>query len=157
MLIRTLTPAHIPYVERMTLFAGFPPNRELPRDAAPMPHIRRLLDGWGRPGDVGVLAGDENGRKLGAAWARVLDQLLLHDDLGEPVAELAMAVEAAARASGVGAVLLDALAHEAAAAGHRELSLTVSPRNRAAELYLRAGFEIAGEGARGLIMRRRLG
>ena len=138
------------------LLAGFPPDRQIPAEAAQMPHVRRFLDSWGRAGDVGVVAVDEQRRRLGAAWARVLDEPLLRDDQGAPVAELSIAVEEDARGVGVGGALLDALAEAASAAGHRELSLNVSPRNPANRLYLRCGFELVREGAHGLVMRRRL-
>jgi GNAT superfamily N-acetyltransferase len=155
---RLLTSADAALMERMMLFAGFPPDGDLPAEAPQMPHVRRFLDGWGRTGDVGVVAIDEAERPLGAAWARVLvDEPLLHDDTGAPVAELAIAVEAHARGRGVGRALLDALAEAARDAGHHELSLNVSSRNAAHRLYLRCGFEVVGEGAQGLVMRRRLG
>ena len=95
-------------------------------------------------------------RKLGAAWARVLDEPLLFDDAGAAVPELAIAVEPEARGSGVGGALLDALAAAARDAGHRELSLRVSPRNPAERLYRQLGFEPAREAAGELVMRRRL-
>jgi GNAT superfamily N-acetyltransferase len=156
MVLRLLTSADVAFLERMMLFAGFPPDRELPADAREMPHVRRFLDGWGRAGDVGVVALDEQQGPLGAAWARVLDEPLLRDDGGAPVAELAIAVERHARGRGVGRALLDALADAAKGAGHRELTLSVSPRNPAQRLYLRCGFELVGQGAHGLVLRRRL-
>jgi GNAT superfamily N-acetyltransferase len=143
-------------MERMMFLAGFPPDRELPADAREMPHIRRFLDGWGRPGDVGVVALDDTEHPLGAAWARILHEPLLRDDRGAPVAELAVAVEERARGRGVASALLDALAEAAGAAGHRELSLNVAPRNPAHQLYLRCGFELVRESTYGIVMRRRL-
>ena len=56
--------------------------------------MRRFLEGWGRGGDVGVLATDDSGKVLGAAWARLLEEPLLCDDLGDPLPEVAIAVEA---------------------------------------------------------------
>jgi GNAT superfamily N-acetyltransferase len=156
MVLRLLTSSDVVFLERMMLFAAFPPDRELPADARKMPHVRRFLDGWGRAGDVGVVALDDPQDPLGAAWARVLDEPLLRDDDGAPVAELAIAVEQHTRGRGVGGALLDALAEAARGAGHRELSLNVSPRNPAHRWYLRFGFEPVGEGAHGLVMRRRL-
>jgi GNAT superfamily N-acetyltransferase len=73
-----------------------------------------------------------------------------------PVAEVAIAVEDDARGTGTGSALLRALDDEAATAGHRALSLTVSPRNPAARLYERAGYEVVGNDERGRVMRRRL-
>jgi GNAT superfamily N-acetyltransferase len=155
-MVRALTSADAPFLERMMLVAGFPPDQGLPSDARDLPHVRRFVEDWGRPGDVGVVALDEQHQPIGAAWARVLDQPLIRDEQGAPVAELAIAVEEQARGVGVGHALLDALAEAAAAAGHRELSLNVSPRNPAHRLYARCGFELVGEGPTGLVMRRRL-
>jgi ribosomal protein S18 acetylase RimI-like enzyme len=164
MRIRKVTAADVPFLERMMLLAGFPPDGPLPSDARSMPHVRRFVEAWGRGGDVGVVALDGTGRRLGAAWARLLEDPLLVDRVGVPVAEVAIAVESRARGRGAGTSLLRALEHAAAAAGHRELSLTVSSRNPAVRLYERAGYErvrdveLVGEGERegGVVMRRRL-
>jgi GNAT superfamily N-acetyltransferase len=157
MRIRRLTRADAPFMERMTLFAGFPPDRPVPADAHSMPHVRRFVDRWGRAGDIGVVALSETGRPLGAAWARRLDEPLLRDEGGAPVAEVAIAVEDDARNAGTGISLLRALDEEAAAVGHRALSLRVSPRNPAVRLYQRVGYVVVEDGERGLVMRRRLG
>jgi GNAT superfamily N-acetyltransferase len=154
MRIRLVTCDDTAFLERMMLLAGFPPDRDLPADARAAPHIRRFLDDWGRDGDVGVIALDESGCPVGAAWARRLDEPLLTDDAGAAVAEVAIAVEAHARGAGTGDALLDALAKAAAAAGHRELSLRVSARNPAARLYERAGYERVRTDEHGLVMRR---
>jgi GNAT superfamily N-acetyltransferase len=157
MRIRRLTEADAPFLERMMLVAGFPPDRPLPSDARSMPHVRRFVEGWGRAGDVGVIALSETGRPLGAAWARQLDEPLLRDEAGASVAEVAIGVEDDARRAGTGSALLRALAREAATVGHRGLSLRVSPRNPAVRLYERAGYELVGHGEHGLVMRRQLG
>jgi GNAT superfamily N-acetyltransferase len=156
MVLRLLASSDAALMERMMLLAGFPPERELPADALEMPHIRRFLEGWGRPGDVGVVALDDAHRPLGAAWARILDEPLLRDDRGAPVAEVAVAVDERARGRGIGTALMGALAEAAGAVGHRELSLTVSARNPAHRLYLRCGFQLVSEGVHGLVMRRPL-
>ena len=45
--------------------------RALGREAAfAIPHVRRYLDGWGRPGDAAVVAVTADGQRLGAAWYR---------------------------------------------------------------------------------------
>jgi GNAT superfamily N-acetyltransferase len=157
MRIRRLTEADAPFLERMMLLAGFPPDRPLPPDPLSLPHARRFLEGWGRAGDVGVMALSDTGRPVGAAWARWLDEPLLRDESGAPVAEVAIAVEEGARGGGTGAALLRALEDEAVGDGHRALALGVSARNPAVRLYRRAGYELVGEGERGLVMLRRLG
>ncbi len=57
--VRLLGSADGAFLERMMLVAGFRPDHELPADAAQQPHVRRFLDGWGRRGDVGVIAIDQ--------------------------------------------------------------------------------------------------
>jgi len=154
--IRSVTAADAPFLERMMLFAGFPPDRPLPPDARSKPHVQWFVDGWGRAGDVGVIAESDVGRPLGAAWARRIAQPLLRDEDGAPVAELAIAVEEDARGAGTGTALLGALARAAAAAGHRALSLRVSVRSPAVRLYERVGYELVEEGKNGRVMLRRL-
>ena len=163
------------------LLAGFPPDRPLPSDAGSLPHVRRFLEDWGRPDDVGVVAVAERpahqpvvdrpvnppvadrpvnppvvDRPVGAAWARRLEDPLLRDDAGVAVAEVAIAVEEGYRGAGTGTALLCGLEREAAARGHRALALAVSPRNPARRLYERVGYEVVAEDERGLVMRRRL-
>jgi hypothetical protein len=85
MRLRAVTPADASLLEDLMLLAGFPPDRPLPPDARHAPHVRAFVDGWGRPGDVGVIAERctsptgtvpvEELRSIGAAWARVLPDL----------------------------------------------------------------------------------
>lgn len=154
MVLRLLSLSDVEFMERMMLMAGFPPDSGLPDDARRMPHVRRFLDGLGRPGDAGVIASDAARRPLGAAWARQLDEPLLRDERGTAVAQMTVAVEPHARGRGVGGTLLDALAEVAAAAGHRQLSLNVSARNPAHRLYLRRDFELVEADGHRLVMRR---
>jgi GNAT superfamily N-acetyltransferase len=120
--------------------------RALGREAAfVIPHVRRYLDGWGRPGDAGVVAVDADGRRLGAAWYRLFPA----EDPGygfvEPdVPEQSIGVAAEARGRGVGGALLDALLAMAREQGYRALSLSVDRRNPARRLYERKGFGDAG-------------
>jgi GNAT superfamily N-acetyltransferase len=154
--IRPVTAADEPFLERMMLFAGFPPDRPPPPDARAQPHVRWFVEGWGRAGDVGVIAESDAGRPLGAAWARRIERPLLRDEAGAPIAELAIAVEEDARDAGTGTALLGALEREAAAAGHRALSLRVSVRSPAVRLYERAGYQLVEVGENGRVMRRAL-
>lgn len=120
--------------------------RALGRDAAlAMPHVRRYLTGWGRPGDAGVVAVSEDGQRLGAAWYR----LFPGDEPGwgfvaADVPELSIGVAGAARGRGVGGALLAALVALAREHGHRTLSLSVDRQNPARRLYERVGFRDAG-------------
>ncbi len=110
-------------------------------DVVADPHNAVYVRGWGREGDAGVVAEDESGLPLGAAWYRTFGE----DEhgygyLGPEVPEVAIAVRPQARRRGVGAALLAALVEEARAHGVPALSLSVEAENPAVRLYERAGF-----------------
>lgn len=47
--IRSVTEGDLPFLERVMLLAGFPPDQALPADARSEPHVRRFVEGWGSP------------------------------------------------------------------------------------------------------------
>jgi ribosomal protein S18 acetylase RimI-like enzyme len=118
--------------------------RALGREAAlAIPHVRRYLDGWGRPGDAAVVAVD--GLSLGAAWNR----LFPGEDPGwgfmaTDVPEISIGVAAEARARGVASALLDAFLTLAREQGYRAVSLSIDRQNPARRLYERTGFRETG-------------
>jgi ribosomal protein S18 acetylase RimI-like enzyme len=146
--IRPIQPDDEPFLwdmgwEAMAVDAGL---RSLGRDAAfAIPHVRRYLDGWGRVGDAAVIAGTEDGQRLGAAWYRLFPA----EDPGwgfvaPDVPEIGIGVAVAARSKGVGSALLDALLTLAREQGYRAVSLSVDRHNPAQRLYQRKGFRDAG-------------
>jgi ribosomal protein S18 acetylase RimI-like enzyme len=107
------------------------------------PELARYLDGWGRDGDVGVVAVDPaSGERLGAGWYRSYPS----DAPGfgfvdEATPELATALTAAARGQGLGHQLIAALLAQAHLAGVERLSLSVRTSNAAAvRVYEDEGF-----------------
>jgi ribosomal protein S18 acetylase RimI-like enzyme len=103
------------------------------------PRIARYVAGWGRDGDVALVA--EGAGPLGAAWYR----LFTAEEPGfgfidDETPELSIAVVPERRGEGIGSALLGALVERAREDGHGALSLSVSPNNPAASLYVRLGF-----------------
>jgi ribosomal-protein-alanine N-acetyltransferase len=97
---------------------------------------------WGRHGDAGFLAEDEEARPIGAAWYR----LFAEDDhgygyLSSEIPELSLAVHPEHRGRGIGTALLEALSERAQAEGVSALSLSVEKDNPAIRLYERLCFE----------------
>jgi len=109
------------------------------------PEFTKLLADWGRPGDRGVVA-EEQQTKTGAAWFRLwTPELHSYGFVNAETPELGIAVAAAHRSKGVGRTLLRALIEIARADGHPALSLSVSPSNYARSFYASEGFHKVGE------------
>lgn len=114
------------------------------REAMSSPVPLRYVEGFGRPGDVGVIA-EVAGKPAGAAWCR----LLTGSDRGygyvaDDVPELAIAVEPEHRGRGLATALIEALKSAVAEAGYRAVSLSVEPDNPSRRIYERAGFVRCG-------------
>ncbi|OIJ68185.1 GNAT family N-acetyltransferase [Streptomyces mangrovisoli] len=105
------------------------------------------VEGWPRPGDLGVVAVEAGGRPIGAAWLRQFG----HDDPGYgfvagDVPELSVGVVAAWRGKGVGRALLTDVARHATERGIARICLSVERANRARDLYVAEGFTTVASG-----------
>jgi ribosomal protein S18 acetylase RimI-like enzyme len=108
-------------------------------------HAWRYVEGWPAPGEFGVVAEDEAGTPVGAAWARLLpSDRPGYGYVADGVPELSIGVDPGHRGKGIGRSLLTALLDAAREAGYDRISLSVEPDNRAAELYRSLGFEVVG-------------
>jgi GNAT superfamily N-acetyltransferase len=95
------------------------PGRSLPPPEVTVEHpeLARYHRGWGRPGDLGVVA-ERGGQVVGVALCRLFtDDDHGHGYVDAETPELAVAVTDELRGSGLGTRLLDALAERARAAG----------------------------------------
>ncbi len=104
--------------------------------------LTKYVEGWGQEGDLGVIAEDEAGAPIGAAWLRPLSL----EERGYPLVpeaypELAIAMAPDAAGQGVGAALLAALIEKAATV-YPGLVLSVREGNPAIRLYGRFGFGV---------------
>ncbi len=116
------------------------------------PELARYVEGFGRPGDFGVVA-EEGAEPLGAAWWRYFQSAAPgHGFVDEATPEVSAAVLPAHRERGIGTVLLAALERQARDQGIKRLSLSVERDNRATALYERLGFRSLGRGGGALTM-----
>jgi GNAT superfamily N-acetyltransferase len=142
-ILRRATVEDLAFLGAMIREAAFRPDRLPPlAEALLVPRVAQWLDGWMREGDIGVVAGDDDGTRTGAAWCRLFDGDS-HPNPGfvDPQAPIvAIAVVDGRRGAGIGGALLDALADAARADGRRALSLAVGRSNPARRLYARAGY-----------------
>ena len=118
--------------------------------------LSRYVDGWGRPGDLAVIAA-EGPNPVGAAWFRRFPAAAPgYGFVDEQTPELTIAVVPSRRRHGVGQELLDGLLEKARAEGVGALSLSVQRGSPAVAFYERNGFEPVGEHGAALTMLRRL-
>jgi ribosomal protein S18 acetylase RimI-like enzyme len=148
--IRTATPDDAAILVRMLAHAAYPPwHRPLPTPGAIRrdPRTARYVVGWGREGDGGVVALDRGGRRIGAAWYRLLaGEDRGHGWLDDRTPEVIIGIGPRWRGRGVGTALMRQLLALAVDSRVRSLSLSVSTANPAAEaLYRRVGFETVRE------------
>lgn len=107
------------------------------------PVYRGHIAGWQRPSDRGVVALDDGGRPIGAAWYR----LFAFDDpargfVAAGVPELIIGVLPLWRAQGVGRALMRSLTDVARASGFARIALSVEHDNFARALYRSDGFTV---------------
>jgi GNAT superfamily N-acetyltransferase len=137
---RRATDSDRPFIVEMSRLASVIEDRPLP--PCESEEVTGKLPG---PDDCAVVAVDDHDYPVGAAWWFFHDPPLLTASGGKALPELIVAVIDSARGHGVGTMLIEALAAEAAAQ-YTELSLNVHLRNPAARLYTRTGFRVAGKG-----------
>ncbi len=104
-------------------------------------HLRRYVDGWGCPSDIGVIAEDDGKTPVGAAWFRLFTAKRPgYGFIDGATPEVSIAVKQNRRGIGIGTALLQHLLEDATTARIPALSLSVSAENPALHLYERAGF-----------------
>lgn len=119
--------------------------RLMREDVLAIAELNHYAVGWGRHGDVGVVA-TRDGRSIGAAWVRLFHPAYPgYGFVSGGFPELSMAVQDGHRGARVGTRLLDALLFRVESEGFHAVSLSVARRNRALHLYERAGFVVVEE------------
>jgi ribosomal protein S18 acetylase RimI-like enzyme len=122
------------------------------------PDIAKYVDGWGRAGDIALIAEDRrNNEAVGAVWLRTFNSAnKAYGYVGDNIPELAIAVLPEYRGCGVGTTLLDRAIQTVRDAGYGAISLSVSAGNPAQRLYTRLGFETVSTSGNSLTMLKRL-
>lgn len=146
--IRVATDSDLPFLNDMLWEAAAVSSymREIGKAAAlAMPVVSKYLDGWGRPGDGGVIAVGDDGAPLGAAWYRIFPaDAPGYGFVAADIPELSIGVSESARGMGVGGALIAALLPMAKNHSFPGVSLSVDRENPAVALYVRHGFRDAG-------------
>ena len=142
----------------LTLAARMAESNEPIQQALVDKQLTKYWQGWGRPGDLGVVAIREFGAlPVCCAWVRQLppgDEYYLDDG----ILELAIGTVASERGRGFGSATLARLIEECRSVGALGISLSVRADNPAVRLYERLGFATLSEivnrvGTRSLVMK----
>ncbi len=107
------------------------------------PDLAKVLAGWGRTGDLAMVATDGLGERIGAAWMRLWTvEDHVHGFVDAQTPELGIGVQRDFRRHGVGTALLLAVLGRAREDGVARVSLSVEIENVARLLYERFGFQL---------------
>jgi len=157
--IRRAEAADHPLLQRLLFEAvSWDPQRQLPPFEVTIAHpeLARYHRGWGRTGDLAVLA-ESNGAVVGGALCRLFSaEDHGHGYLDAETPELAIAVWDGHRGAGIGTRLLAALEQEARLAGFKRVSLSVDTSNPARRLYARCGYSTVSQDEDGVRMAKTL-
>jgi GNAT superfamily N-acetyltransferase len=116
--------------------------------------VARYVNGWGRPGDAGLIAWESG--PVGAAWYRLFPAAAPgFGFVDEQTPELTIAVVPSRRGGGLGAQLMEALLARAKEQGYTAISL--SAEKGMTTLYERFGFRSVEEKDGTVTMRADLG
>ena len=150
---RPLTAADEPFLWEMLYQALYvPPGQPpFPRELLREPDIACYVQGWGRPGDWGLLARDGE-TPVGAVWMRRWsDDEKGYGYVSSAVPELSIALLPGYRGQGLGSRMIE----EAIALAKPDfpgLSLSVVETSPARRLYERHGFRTVGRVMESLVM-----
>lgn len=117
---------------------GEPP---IPFETTRSPEMRRYYEYWGRDGDLGFEALNEEGEVIGAVWSRKFTQEEPgYGFIDAETPELGIAIKRGLRGRGIGQQLIDHFLEALQARGDKQVSLSVHGDNHAAQWYRRMGF-----------------
>lgn len=97
---------------------------------------------FGKQPDDRCLVAECNGKVVGAAWTRVMDD---YGHIADGIPSLAMSLYKEYRHKGIGTELLERLLQLFREDGYRQVSLSVQKANYAVRMYRKVGFEVMKE------------
>lgn len=149
--VRAMTETDYPLLADFLYEAIFIPEGAVPppKDIVNRPELQvYLTDFGGRAGDVGAVA-EADGKVVGAAWARIMQD---YGHIDDDTPSLAISLYKEYRGMGVGTALMKTVLELIRQDGYKQASLAVQKENYAVRLYNKVGFETVGENAEEYIM-----
>ena len=151
-IIRKLLPVEYSVLRTFLYHAIF-----LPKDVTPppfeiieQPELQVYTRNFGAGAWDTAFCAELNGKIIGAAWVRIMDD---YGHLDDETPSLAISLLPEYRGKGFGTGMLNALLAELRTRGCKAVSLSVQKGNPAVRLYRRAGFQTIAERGEEFLMR----
>ncbi len=144
MIVRPLHPQEYAELPGFLYEAIFLPEGVTPpeRSIVLRPELALYYEDFGTGNADLSMAAEEEGRLIGCAWSRIMQD---YGHVDDDTPSLAIAVLSPYRNRGVGTALMLGLLERLRAHGFRKTSLSVQKENPAFHLYQRLGFTVIGE------------
>ena len=141
MTVREMVEKDRPYLDDFLYDAIFVPEGETPPpyEIIYRPELQVYVTDLGHNKDDHILIAEEDGKIIGACWARIMDD---YGHVDDETPSIIISVKAPYRGKGTGTALLSELISRLKEKGYARLSLSCQKANRALRLYIRSGFSV---------------
>lgn len=127
-----------------------PEGGELPpRAVIEEPELQVYVEGFGSGEDDKAVAAEIDGKVVGAAWARIMND---YGHVDDETPSLAISMYTEFRGQGIGKALMQKLLEILKDCGYEKVSLSVQKENYAVKMYKKTGFEVVEEKGEEYIM-----
>ena len=127
-----------------------PEGGELPpRAVIEEPELQVYVEGFGSGEDDKAVAAEIDGKVVGAAWARIMND---YGHVDDETPSLAISMYTEFRGQGIGTTLMQKLLEILKDCGYEKVSLSVQKENYAVKMYKKTGFEVVEEKGEEYIM-----
>ena len=127
-----------------------PEGGELPpRAVIEEPEFQVYVEGFGSGEDDKAVAAEIDGKVVGAAWARIMND---YGHVDDETPSLAISMYTEFRGQGIGTALMQKLLEILKDCGYEKVSLSVQKENYAVKMYKKTGFEVVEEKGEEYIM-----
>lgn len=145
--IRSIKKEELPLLREFLYLAIFVEEGAvpLPFEIVDDPRLCKYIRDFGKEGDISLVAhcGQE---VIGVVWTRLFPAVAPgYGYYDEKTPELSIAVKPQWRGQGIGSALMTTMLKTLAEAGYEAVSLSVTQKNPAADLYKMCGFEIISD------------
>lgn len=149
--IRKMTEQEYPLLEDFLYESLFVPQGKppFPRSILQSPELQVYTADFGSSRHDIAFVADVDGKVVGAAWVRIMND---YGHIDDETPSLAIALYKEYRGMGMGTALLQELLSFLKTQGYSRVSLSAQKANQAVNLYRRAGFEIYLEREKEYIM-----